>query len=119
MKLVATNLIANDHLLEGCQLLCLIGKAMDACKLVLLFPLLILLMSCVLIPRWFDILTPIPVLSRYMQNFSHFNEAMWLAKVSLKEEEYSEVKKLSYSYVVPKTPWGRCLDPQAPWAPLF
>jgi len=61
MKLVATNLIANDHLLEGCQLLCLIGKAMDACK--------------------------------NMQNFSHFNEAMWLAKVSLKEEEYSEVMR--------------------------
>eukprot|EP00116_Pleurobrachia_bachei_P004069 sb/3464331/ len=33
IKLVATNLIANDHVLEGCQLLCLIKKSSDACRL--------------------------------------------------------------------------------------
>ncbi|XP_063687874.1 WD repeat-containing protein 11-like isoform X2 [Bolinopsis microptera] len=61
IKLVATNLIANDHLLEGCQLLCLIKKAVDAC--------------------------------RYMQNFHHYNEAIWLAKVALSRDEYFEVMK--------------------------
>lgn len=32
VKLVATNLIANDQLRSGVQLLCLIGKTKDACR---------------------------------------------------------------------------------------
>ena len=32
VKLVATNLIANARISEGCLLLCLIGKASDACR---------------------------------------------------------------------------------------
>jgi len=32
IKLVATNLIANGNVWEGVQLLCLIGKGLDACR---------------------------------------------------------------------------------------
>lgn len=32
VKLVATNLIASSRLFEGAQLLCMIDKAMDACR---------------------------------------------------------------------------------------
>jgi len=32
VKLVATNLIANGNLDEGVQLLCLVGKSLDACR---------------------------------------------------------------------------------------
>lgn len=32
MKLIATNMIANGNIDEGVQLLCLIGKSVDACR---------------------------------------------------------------------------------------
>lgn len=35
IKLVATNLIANGSVWEGVQLLCLIGKGLDACRYLL------------------------------------------------------------------------------------
>lgn len=35
IKLVATNLIANGNISEGVQLLCLIGKGLDACRYLL------------------------------------------------------------------------------------
>jgi hypothetical protein len=39
IKLVATNLIANGNIWEGVQLLCLIGKGLDACRYLLSYSL--------------------------------------------------------------------------------
>lgn len=39
IKLVATNLIANGNISEGVQLLCLIGKGLDACRYLLSYSL--------------------------------------------------------------------------------
>ena len=39
IKLVATNLIANGNIWEGVQLLCLIGKGLDACRYLLSYNL--------------------------------------------------------------------------------
>ncbi|XP_074640587.1 WD repeat-containing protein 11-like isoform X2 [Tubulanus polymorphus] len=61
IKLVATNLIANDKLSEGVQLLCLIDKGFDAC--------------------------------RYLQTYSQWDQAAWLAKAMLNYQECSEIMK--------------------------
>jgi len=39
IKLVATNLIANGNVWEGVQLLCLIGKGLDACRYLISYSL--------------------------------------------------------------------------------
>lgn len=59
IKLVATNLIANGNIGEGVQLLCLIGKGLDAC--------------------------------RYLLSYSMWEQAVWLAKAILPQQEMQEI----------------------------
>lgn len=91
VKLVATNLIASGRTWDGVQLLCLIGKALDAC--------------------------------RYLQAAGQWDDAVWLAKCTLGDAEYSQVvgrwadhllqlqqKGKALLALVSSRQFGRCLE---------